>query len=573
MIKLETSVLRPLRAVLRKHPAIYYGTLVIAVVAIWSAIFGRVPGTEAFHVPVEYRGDALFLAGVLRGFSEFPAPWNLHIGHLNAPFGADWNDYPHSEKLLFYLGGALVRLFDSGVAVNLLLLFAFVFNAVGFCWTARRFGAGPLRAMAGATMFAFSSFALFRSVPHLVLVYVGHIPLILYLCRRLQHVGSNRRGLWIWGSVCIVVSAFLNPYYFVFALLLIALVSLRLVVQRRMRDVLISAVLLAEGLVVFVVNQSNVLIYRRLHGESPLIHQRLLPEQIRWGLRLPDLFMPLEHPLRAWANYAKQNYFVPEFVSENLAAFLGLVGCVGLAAIIIVSLLQGMRRRIERVPYEMWIILLVYIFCSPGGGALLMAVSGFSWLRATNRYSIVILCAVLLWLGRVCRFRCAPMLGGVVCVALTAFTVWESSKALPMERRLSPAALVKADRSFVQELERQLPQGAAVFQVPVMAFPESPPIVNLLDYDPFRPYLWSKTLRFSYGTHKGRPREIWQAQCARKPAREMVGELAAKGFSAILVQRSGFADRGRALEAALSNAGLSRIAGGADTEMVSYRLQ
>jgi phosphoglycerol transferase len=202
-----------------------------------------------------------------------------------------------------------------------------------------------------------------------------------------------------------------------------------------------------------------------------------------------------------------------------------------------------------------------------------MAVGGFSWLRATNRYSIVILCAVLLWLGRACKFRHRPALGSLICIGLAGFTVWESSFAWPRNRRLPQADLVKADRVFVQELEKQLPHEAAVFQVPVMAFPESPPILGLLDYDPFRPYVWSKTLRFSYGTHKGRPREAWQAQCARKPARDMVGELVAKGFAAILVHRPGFADRGRALEAALSSAGLSRIAGGPDTEMVSYRLQ
>jgi phosphoglycerol transferase len=511
--------------------------------------------------------------GIMHGFSEFPAPWNLHVNRLNAPYGADWNDYPHPEKLIFYLGGTLARFVDAGTAANLMLLFAFVFNALGYCWAARRLGSSPLRAAAGSIMFAFSTYMLWRCLSHVVLVYAGHIPVLFYLCRRLQRGCLDRRALWVWASVYVVVAALLNPYYFVFALLMLALVGIRLALDGARRDAIVAGSLLVEGALAFLASQSNVFLHRWHHGANPAFSARLLHEQLMFGLRLPDLFMPLEHPIKAWGRYAQEHYFVPGIGYENAAAFLGLVGCVGLLAMVVVSVGRGMRRRADYIPFESWFVLVAYIFGSVGGVALLLGAFGFSWLRASARYSIVILCAVLLWIGRTFKFPRWPVLGTGLWLALTGFTVFESYDAWSPTRRAPMTAQVKADRALVQELETNLPRGAAVFQVPVMGYPEAAPIVAMLDYEPFRPYLWSKTLRFSYGEHKGRQKDAWQAVCARKPVRDMVGELVDKGFAAILIHRSGFSDRGHALEAALAGVGLNRIAGSADGDMVAYRVR
>lgn len=567
------KVLLPLRARMRRSSAFHYGVLMLAVIALWCTVYGRMLGTERFRVPVEYQGDALFVMGAMQGFSEFPAPWNLHVGRLNAPFGADWNDYPHSEKLLYYLGGTLARLFDPAVAANLFLLLGFAFNAVGFFWAARRLGSPPLRAFAGSLLYAFSTYMLFRGAPHVLLVYAGHLPILFYLCRWFQRGRLDRRRARVWASLYVVASAVLNPYYFVFVLLMLTLSAVRLLVNRRMRDAAVPGTLVALGILAFVANQSNVMLYSWRHGASTIIRPRLLVEHLRWGLRLPDLLMPLEHPLKAWSVFAQKNYWEPVLVSENLSAFLGLVGCIGLLALVAVSFARGMRREPMRVPSEAWIALSAYLFGAVGGGTLLMGALGVSWLRAGNRYSIVILSAVLLWGGRAFRVRRWPWFGSVLCAALVAFTIYESRMAWwPKDRRIAMTALVQADRAFARELEGQLPRGAAVFQLPIMGFPESDKIVAMLDYEPFRPYLWSKNLRFSYGTHRGRPRERWQSVCARKKVPDMLAELIERDFHAVLIHRAGYSDRGRTLETALVAAGLGKVAGTSDSDMVAYRI-
>ena len=80
-----------------------------------------------------------------------------------------------------------------------------------------------------------------------------------------------------------------------------------------------------------------------------------------------------------------------------------------------------------------------------------------------------------------------------------------------------------SDRAFVAAIDDVLPDGAAVFQVPVLDFPETIPPGRMEDYDPLRAYLADTgTLRWSYGAVKGRPEADWQAR-----VRDDVGLLGA----------------------------------------------
>jgi phosphoglycerol transferase len=107
------------------------------------------------------------------------------------------------------------------------------------------------------------------------------------------------------------------------------------------------------------------------------------------------------------------------------------------------------------------------------------------------------------------------------------------------------------DAAFVREIEAVLPERAMVFQLPYMPFPEGPCIGEVQRYDPARGYLHSRTLRWSFGSMKGRPTATWHQDVAGKRAAEMVKVLSAAGFSGIFIDRFGFADRACQLEAEL----------------------
>ena len=91
-----------------------------------------------------------------------------------------------------------------------------------------------------------------------------------------------------------------------------------------------------------------------------------------------------------------------------------------------------------------------------------------------------------------------------------------------------------------------------IFQMPYVPFPESPPVNKMIDYEHFKAYLHSKSLRWSYGAIKEEENDLWQRAVTAKPVEEFVGEISRAGFTGIYINRDGYLDNGAKLEAELT---------------------
>lgn len=549
----------------------------MAVVLLWSSYYERWIGQVSFGVPVGYiGGDPVAVLGASKAFADFPPPWNLGVARLNAPFGADWNDYPHQEKLLFYICGLLQRFFSVGTGANLSLMLAHLSAAAAVAWVARRLRASAGAAFVAAMLFAFSPFMIGRSLGHLLIAYVWHIPLVLYVAARMDVLGAAGQRATLATCALLAVTSLQNPYYAVLIFGIVALAAARCFLLGNRTGARLGGIALAFGIGTFFVSQINVLIHRATHGPNDAMSGRNLGEFMIWGLRLPDLFMPVAYPIQAWEKFAHEHYFhAGNGITENYFSFLGVVGCVLLVGCSVVALAHGLRGRFAEIPFEAWIALLVTVFATAGGLNYLLASFGFAWLRATNRYSIVILCVALLWGCRaVADVRNPKLRAGLVAGAglLGLFELFGMRpKDFPQRYELL-ARVTDADENFGRELERKLPRGAAVFQLPVVNFPESPNINKMQDYEHLRPFLWTRNVRFSYGTDKGREREGWQRHVERLIPNEMVDYLSTHGFDAIMINRRGFGDNGRGLEASLQALKLPVVANSDVQDLVAYKL-
>jgi hypothetical protein len=143
---------------------------------------------------------------------------------------------------------------------------------------------------------------------------------------------------------------------------------------------------------------------------------------------------------------------------------------------------------------------------------------------------------------------------------LSAIIGWDQ---LPF--RTTPASIapveeqIRSDGAFTAAMEKALRPSAMVFQMPVMRFPESWPIEKMTDYEHLRPYLYSSALHYSYGSIKGRGQDDWQQFAARLPVPSLVDTLERAGFSAIYINREGYADSGAALVSGLQQAGRAEV--------------
>jgi hypothetical protein len=257
--------------------------------------------------------------------------------------------------------------------------------------------------------------------------------------------------------------------------------------------------------------------------------------------------------------------------------YLGLAGVAALAALAIAALrasLGGGRPR--HVPGAALGVAWILVWSVVGGLNGLAGLAGFVWLRAASRNSIWILALVLLWgVLAASRTALARRRGSSVAAAAVAGALALADQLPP---RTSPAVIrevrdrVASDRSFARSLEAALPEGAMLFQLPVVDFPEGRAILAAGDYEHLRPYLHAQRLRFSYGSDKGRPREAWQRRAEALEPAAMADALERMGFAGIVVNRKAYEDEARGLRESLTTSGRLEAWESSDHDFLFVRL-
>ena len=87
----------------------------------------------------------------------------------------------------------------------------------------------------------------------------------------------------------------------------------------------------------------------------------------------------------------------------------------------------------------------------------------------------------------------------------------------------------QTDGDFVKRIERRMPSGAQIFELPYVPFPDGLPVNRTYTFDQVRGYLQSSDLRWSYGAMQGRSAD-WTAALADKPVELVLPAVAAAGF-------------------------------------------
>jgi phosphoglycerol transferase len=107
------------------------------------------------------------------------------------------------------------------------------------------------------------------------------------------------------------------------------------------------------------------------------------------------------------------------------------------------------------------------------------------------------------------------------------------------------------DAKFVAQIESVLPADSMVFQLPVLRYPEEPPIHKHGSYMSLRYYLHTANLRWSSGAMKSRQADQFQQKVAKLPLAEQLPALVEAGFKGIQISRRGYPDNAEQLEAQL----------------------
>ena len=512
-----------------------------------------------FRIPLDYNGDALIHTMFIKGIVE--NGWYWQNPRLGAPERLQMYDIPavdNSAAVVLALIGVFVK--DPFLILNIFYLLTFLLVTISALYVLRQLNFSYATALFGSLVYTFLPYHFMRGEGHLFLSAYYFVPLVVLV---LVWVASDQlilrsRKFVLSVVICVLVGS--NGIYYPFFacfLLLVAGLSAA-VLKRSLRPLGPAVVLVAVTFVVVLINFSPTIIYNYKHGDAGITH-RGLAEPETYSLKISQLLLPITgHRVRSF-NELKHFYNEHTLVTEGDDASLGLIGSIGFLAL----LAQLFFRRSEHnalfadvSTLNIFAVLLSTI----GGFGSLFALFVTPTIRSYNRISVFIaffsLLAVVLGLEWFYANRVKPgtariVFYVVVGVLLVAAVLDQTSRGY-IPRYAQTKSEFKSDQDFLRAIDSSLPDGAMVFQLPYVPFPEHPPVNRMVDYDHLRGYLHSHDLRWSYGTMKNRPGDRWLKEIAALPVQQLVQSLAFAGFSGIYIDRNGYkADDAAELEAQL----------------------
>ena len=523
------------------------------------------------YVPLQYGagGEVLVECAWIKTIAE--QGWYLRNPRLGAPGEQHFHDFPLADSLHFGLMRVLLWVWpDWGTVMNAYFILGFPLAAALAFITFHALRVSYPAAVLSAVLFAFLPYHLFRGQAHMQLASYYMVPpavlLALWLHQDVAFYRSapfrlTRHGAWA-GAVGFVLGSS-GVYYSFFTLYLLGVAALpgfpRRLFWSRVRHALIPA---AAILLSLTLNFAPSLIHMHRHGANHEVAARVPFESELYGLKLIQLLLPVQHHRAPLLRDFRAAYDRTSLlVNENSGSSLGILGAFGFA-----FLLASLFLRLPHGPHSdlldalSRLNLAAVLLGTVGGLGTLLAWLVTPKIRAYNRISVFIaffsltVIAILadrFWKSAV-RVRMGKAIASLALIATLGVGVWDQTPLTAWPTRQKSIEDYLRDAAFFGRLEASLPRGASVVQIPHMSYPESPPIHHLRDYEHFRAYLHTRTLRFSYGAMRGRYWDGWLHDALSKHRLgDSLEALAAVGFHALLVDGYGYADGAAQIEADL----------------------
>lgn len=528
------------------------------------------------RIPITYHGDALgSLAGVK---TMIETGWTLHNPVLGFPGTQSMVPFPTTELLQLVIL-RLMTLFSHSapLVVNTYYLGTYALIAVVALGVLRALAIAPAPAAFAAVLYSMLPYHVERGELHLFLAGYYLVPLAVLV------------ALWAWTSkppvfapsgkdhrwhatvrdprtiaalaICLALGLG-GFYYAAFAMYFIALAaSVNALCRRSWKHLVGPAILLAVIAFGLVVALSPYLASPE-HRTSPSIANRSPADTLVLGLNLSDMLLPAEGYRIPAVNQIQQRYsdaLIAEtwqLENEGRVGSLGAIGALGFLFLVSWLPYRALARERPRLKHgEAMTRLSVFTFfgillAMNGGFGTLISLLVNAQVRAYNRISVFVaffaLTAVALlldaWVEKTGnRAWVWSALIVVLLLGILDQTPGSPVRVYAMADRPYTADAYRSDAEFVASIEKAVPRGSAIFQLPFIPFPESGTTNAMSDYEHYRGYLNSAALKWSYGAVRSTDAANFAEQTSKMPPKDMIAQLKQAGFAGLWLDLRGYA--------------------------------
>lgn len=528
--------------------------LIILFLVLWGGLLALGIGID-FDTYVNLSGGD----GVLGGAIVKSIQDNGILGmYFNERFGAPGSgtliDFPCIDIMM----GSIIwviSLFASSTPriLYLFYLISFILDSVSLALLLRKLRIQRWITLVVCVAFSFVPYHFLRGMMHSSLLNYYSFVIALYLSLCVLGYFENEKK---WKIVLLsMVLGFSYGYYYAFGLIMMAVAFIiRFCKMPKIKEAMSYIWIPITTLLFIALALSPQIVFHVINGKNGFAGGRLPIEQEIYGLKIFQLFLPPSYS-RLYVIFPKlgtlYNAYVNSapLVNENSSASLGFFALVGFLGLCFSFIYSFATKKADKSPewelidYLSLTTLVFVLTATIGGFGELFNTFVTAQIRCYNRCSIFIAGLSLVFLALMLnKIKIRIMAIRIVtAVVLVYISFMDTALFTPSSWQLTIAQTQECYETYFSNVEEALGENAMVYQLPYIDFPEA---VGAYDYKHFVGYLFTDTIRWSYGGVKGRDYEAKDLLIGDGDSYEFIKKLQDSGFSAVYIDRAGYNDNG-----------------------------
>lgn len=532
-----------------------------------------------FSVYDSVSGDDFSAFVYIKRIQENGFMGTLFSDRIGAPDTAAFIDYPasaHTRGIMIWIISWFVK--STTAILYIFLIITFLTDGLGMSILLRKLEINRKISFVISSLFSFAPYHFYRYLGHSSLIEYAEIPLAILLA---LYITENIREKKWKIAVIAVILGFGYGYYYAFGLILLAVAYIiKFIRLEDKKKILKDAWVMLTVLAVILIGLMPKIVYSAINGKNTVAGVRSPIEQEIYGLKIVNMLLPVSYSrIETLRNLTAEYASKAPLVNENALASLGFIASIGfiiLCAALIISFADKKKHNNEEWQLVDFLSLSVLVF------VLMGAIGGFgeifNWavtaqIRCYNRSSIVItalsLVMVALLLNKIVLKKKVASYG--ICALVLLIGMFDQIKICAENWQDSIRPVQEMYEEYFSQVEDSLPSGAMVYQLPYMDYPEAGFVNDIGDYELFAGYLFTDSLKWSYGGVKGRNVTAKNLNIDNGMSFDFLMGLKKAGFSAVYIDTDGYIDQGQEILCFYNSLGIEPIVS-SDDKMYVYNI-
>jgi len=534
-------------------------------------------------------GDGTLIVFLAKSIRQYGIKGTIVNRMVGAPDFSFLIDVPFLDTL-FVLEILILNYFTGNFIIATYAVYILSFGLASVCMS---FLLDHLKVKKGiifiiSILFSAAPFHFYRGMGHITLSNYFTIPLGIYLSLvilenndSIVEKHGNKRKICIKSVSVLFLAAVvgMGQLYFSFFIVIVMMIAflMNLLKSKNYKLFMNQGVILYVTCFFALAGLMPKIIYGYVYGQNKAAGIRVPMEAELYGLKIIELLLPVSYtriPMLAKMNaeYASSGVSV----TENIMSPLGIVASIGffiLAGWMLHSFVTHKQNKYSQIfDFFSLSILTMVLFCTVGGFGTIFNFLVTPQIRAYNRASILIMCLSLAGVALLLNETGTGMLYRMLCVIVLTVGICDQVLIYPLDWQASTAALQDDYQKFFKEVEACLEDHAMVYQLPYTHFPESGPVNQMLDYTHLIGYLFTDTIRWSYGGVVGRNERAGELYIDDGKSIDFINGIRSAGFSGIYIDTYAYEDSGKEILDFYASFGFEKVVSG-DRRFYFYKLQ